>query len=426
MRGPRVKIVTLDGDGRERTVFPFWTAYNVGRDVRKYVQSARLTITPCTTPEARAMLREIDRAGKIACFVEGVRVLTGYRADVESGQDSKQKAASAVVTIDDVLGQTVDDALPDNFVLTGLTVRQVSERLYAPYGLQVVVGNEGNRLALSTRLTPHELNVTERAESGNEPELARLLAAIQQEGNGRAVPETQAYLEAHPPPTVQRLAETKESRALHPQPNESVDSFAVRFFREQGLLVWASGDGKVILSAPDWDQEPTYHLIRSKTDHRMTDGRIRSGKIIRQPGRVADEVQVKGRVGRRGATAVVGIARNEEAIALLQAQGRRWRIRKEVDASLRDQQHADRKAATILAQARMAAKTYSCSVAGHGVGIALQAEDQMVHVYDDCAIDDGGVSLDSDLWCVGATFAQNDKGALQTSLNFAWPGSWAS
>lgn len=419
MRAPRVKIATLDSEDRERIVFPYWTSYSVSRDIRRYVQTARLTISPCTTTEARAMLRQIDMAGRIAAFIEGVRVITGYVADIESGQDGRDKAPSAVVTIDDVLGQTVDCALPDGFSLTGLTVRQVAEAVYGRYGLQVVIGNEGNRLALSQR----SVTRTEGTNTNNDPDLARLISTASDEfAADRAVRE---YLEAHPTTTVQRLSETPESRALHPQAGETVDAFMVRFARENGLLVWASGEGQVILSAPNWDQDPTYRLVRSRTDHVMHPGRILSGRLVRQPGRVAHEIIVQAKIGKRGADKVKGVARDEEAIAAFAAQGRLHRTRIEVDSSLRNQQAAQRRADTKLAQAKMAAKSYTCSVAGHGVGVALQAEDQMVGVYDDCVVDDGGEILDSNLWCVGPSF-NSDKRGLRTELSFAWPGSWTS
>ncbi len=419
MRSPRVKVATLDSEDRERLVFPYWTEYSVGQDIRKYSSSARLTISPCTTTDARAVLREIDRAGKIATFIEGVRVLTGYVSDIESGQDGKSKAPSAVVTIDDVLGQTQECALPDGFNLIGLTVKQVAEKVYGPFGLTVVVGNVGNRLALSRRRTEGPQDTT----SANNPELARLIAESRLEG-GSNIP-VQEYLAAHPQTNVVGFSETKESRALHPQPGETIDRFMIRFCRENGLLVWASGAGDVILSAPDWTQEPTYRLTRSRSDHTMSEGRIRGGRLVRQPGRVAHEVIVLGRGGKRGAESRKGIARDEEAIAALVAQGRHWRTRKEHDASLRDQQAAQRRADLLLAQAKMAAKTYTCSVANHGVGIALQAIDQMVGVYDECAIDDEGETLDANLWCVGRDFSAKKK-TLTTNLSFAWPGSWTS
>lgn len=417
LRAPRVKVATLDGEGRERTVFPYWTQYSITRDIRRYVQSARLTITPCTSTQARAMIAELDAAGRVACFVEGVRVLTGYVAEIESGQDSRQKAPAAVVTIEDVLGQTKDCDLPDGFGLTGLTVRQVAERVYQPFGLEVVVGNEGNRLAL-TRLP---VSRTVRTTPDTDPELARIMRETSDEH--AAAIATREYMEAHPTATVTRLAETAESRKLHPQPGEKIDAFMPRFARENGLMVWASGDGKVILSAPRWDQEPTYRLIRSKTVRTLHEGRIRSGRIVRQPGRVVHEVVVKGRTGKRGVDCVRGVARDEEAIALLAAQGRRHRTLTIPDASLRDQLAAQRRAETLLAQAQMSAKTYTAAVAGHGVGIALQAEDQMVGVYDDAALDEGGISLDSNLWCVGASY-NSDKRGLRTELLFAWPQSW--
>jgi len=420
MRGPaRLKVATLDTRGREKTVFQYFTAYNVNQDIRQLVSKARITIKPGTSEIARRFVGELDTGCKVALFVDGTRVLTGFREDIESGQDEKARAPTAVITIADVLSQVVDDALPDGFSLSGLTVFQVFERLLEPYGIEVVEGNVENRLATTrTWRTRTEDNSVDL-----DPEAARLQAEGQREGGSLVA--LQEYMEAHPTTTVKRLSETKESRDLHPRPNETTDKFLIRFARANGLLVWASGDGKAIVSAPDWTRTPEIEFYRSTTDRRMRHGRILGGTLVRQPGRLAHEVQVLGHHGKRGESKIVGVARDETAIFDLDNLGRRHRILRITDNSLRDQADAQRRAETTLAQAKMAGKTYTCRVQGHGVGTALQAIDQMAHIIDDCCLDEGGVSLDASLWTVGRSFDQSDRGALRTALTFAWPGSWS-
>jgi prophage tail gpP-like protein len=414
-----VKLAILDAEDRERTVFPFWTQYSVTQDVRQYVSKARLTLKPCNTTEARAVLSKLYEGTKVAGFVEGTKVLTGYVEDIETGQDARTKAPTAVVTVADVLGQTVNDALPEGFQIKDLTIRQVYEQLLAPYGIAVVAGNEANRTALSVRRTTGTAATSE----SNDAEVARLMAEARAEG-GSNVP-LQEYMEAHPTTTVQRLSETKESRALHPRPDDTVDKFLIRFGRANGMLVWASGDGKAVISTPDWNRRPEFEFIRSTTDRTVREGRILSGKCVLQIGRGHQEIIVLGRCGRRGDSKIRGTARDEVAIAALTALDRKHRVRRVVDNSLRNGEDAQRRAETLLAQEKMAARTWSGAVAGHGVRTVLLAYDQMVHVHDETCVVEGGELLDANLWLAARTFASDKKG-LRTEVSCAWPGSWTA
>lgn len=420
MRAPRIKVVTLDSEDRERIVFPYWTGYNVSQNVNQLVSKARLVLTPCISVAAREMLAELYAGRKIATFIEGTRVHTGYVEDVETGQDSRSKAPSAIITIADVLGQTVDDSLPDGFQIRDKTVRQVFESVLTRYGIEVVIGNEGNRMAVSQRRVEREVPTT----ADNDPELARLLAEGQREGGSLVA--AQEYAEAHPNTRATQLSETRESRALHPTPGETADAFLTRFARACGLMLWASGDGKAILSAPNWDQRPEFEVVRSWADRSVREGRILSGRLVVQR-RAPQEVIVQGRTGRRGQSKIRASARDEEAIyALAWEAGRKYRVHRIIDNSLRSQEDAQRRADTALAQAKLKAKSYDCEVAGHGVRTALYAMDQMVHVYDDCCVQEDGSFLDANLWLVGRSFAQQGRRRMTTSLTFAWPGSWTA
>jgi prophage tail gpP-like protein len=47
-------------------------------------------------------------------------------------------------------------------------------------------------------------------------------------------------------------------------PNEGAFEFISRNLRRHGLWIWATADGGIVISGPDYDQEPSYRVIRKR------------------------------------------------------------------------------------------------------------------------------------------------------------------
>jgi prophage tail gpP-like protein len=144
----------------------------------------------------------------------------------------------------DNLGQTLDAIADPTFHLkNGGTLAELLKRLFAPYGWatddKFEIDNEANRDARKGKR-----GIPTRNKDGTKKGRKKLTAFV--------------------------LHQTK------PYNHESVFHFASRVAQRHGLWIWASADGqKLIVSRPDYKQEPSFVLVRGRDGR----GNILSGSV---------------------------------------------------------------------------------------------------------------------------------------------------
>jgi prophage tail gpP-like protein len=191
-------------------------------------------------PDQRRMLKI---GARIRLYVENVTLAEGF---VDAVEVSADRSGGWTYTIHgrDRLGQTLDTVADPTFQLkTGGTLAEFLQRLFYPFGWideeeHFGIDNEANRDARTgIRGTPFS------------------------KGGKKKGPKPLKGFVLH---------QTK------PYNHESVFHFASRVAQRHGLWIWCTADGeKLIVSKPEFDQEPIYSLYRGRDGR----GNILSGSV---------------------------------------------------------------------------------------------------------------------------------------------------
>ncbi len=422
----RLRIVFLEGD-QEVAAYSGWTEYDFQMDIREVPYTGTLTLVSPTKgdPGYCALIERMRKNPKMRLMVDGVARATCRVRDLQQ-TCSRRRPQTLVATTEDVLGQPFRNAIPLDFSIEGKTVGQVARDLLGPFGIALVIDDRANRAAISTRdvsrsLSWGDLTESERAQMiAAEPELARLSEANQDEHQASQAVQDLLYRDGQSRTfAVNRLAETKESRAIHPHPGQKIGDWLVGFLKEHGLLIWSSADGKAILSIPDYTAAADFYLERLLVGGQTWEGTILDGGLTEQPGAQVTRIQCTGRTGETGDDDASAEVVDEE----LEARGYTQLVI-EADASLRDLTAAKRKAETVMREAQMASWVWEGTIAGHGVGLLSPAPNMRCRVRDEAVWLDGAC-LDETLHIVSVGFSYRRNGP-ETKVQCIRPGTWTA
>lgn len=161
-----------------------------------------------------------------------------------------------------------------------------------------------------------------------------------------------------------------------PQVNEGAFEFAARNLRRFGMWMWASSDGNVVVSGPDYDQSPAYRIIHREGEKKVTVERARYTWSTQQaPSFVV--VRSKSTSKEFERSAVQGVVADESRKLFIP----RYIVHDQATDDAQAQAFAEQE----LTEATKNAKVYHCMLRGHRDldSGAIYAIDTVVHIEDD-------------------------------------------
>lgn len=405
----RVSIVLADG-----TEIQGFEEYRIRQNIEEAGGSFTATLAPVSDPDLANLVLLSPR---LTVYVDGAPIIVGRagEADCQATREGSQMAITGM----DLLGIACRSALPLGFSAAGMTCREaLAAALATVYGdeaPEVIGSNDENRELVSTRRVRQDY--WDPASLGTRPRVADAAEGYEWTVGNQHLRDTYMWWlqEAGLVRLVNAAREVevpnRDERELYPYPNEKIGSWVARICEHYRLLCWATGDGKVVLGRPRYDQT----VIPLQRGGNGEEGTIQSGgplvKPIDQPARQ----QVTGRVGRHGATTVFA----EATDAALLAAG--WRtLDVQTDEGLHDQAAAEAKAARLLHDAQLQSWRYRARLAGHAIGRRLPTFDMMFHVTDPKWM------VDADLYCLARDFEKTRPGGTVVSLTLVRPNLLAA
>jgi hypothetical protein len=93
------------------------------------------------------------------------------------------------------------------------------------------------------------------------------------------------------PSEIERL----QIREARPQPNESVWEYIDRHARRFGVMPWMTADGKLVIGAPNFGQEPTFRIVRRRRPISSDPNNVMDGALEQDLSKSWSTVVVYGR-----------------------------------------------------------------------------------------------------------------------------------
>jgi len=345
---------------------------------------------------------------------------------------SNARGSGTEITIEgrDRLAQAVDSSVDPRTKFTpNMTLSQFLAAVFKPFGWgdgrMQVNSNEENRNVLSGLRKGVPVNERGRRQPG------AMAGGGRRRGGGRG-----GGRRRHKQPSAFQV------HLLKPYPNEGAFAFAARVAQRAGLWIWLSADAEeLIVSEPDFDQEPRYVLRRHVEDpealNNVVSGTVSQDMTDQPTIIIADGASGGGgfghsKVRRYMENPVIRCDHTEILKAYPDA------VRVDPDTTFPDELKLTMKRPRPLflhdeeskkpemldnyvrreMSLRMR-KALEChyDVAGHSENGNIWAVDTMVEVDDEI----GGVH--EDLWILGRTFAKNRGSGTTTTLELIRPGT---
>lgn len=296
----------------------------------------------------------------------------------------------------------------------------VVRELCRPFGIEVEADGVRARLIASGATVTRTRGEVRRAYSralgvpGSEVDdvmVDRLLAG---EGGGFALAATRAEDRARRGHGNGRTASDVSALKLEdakPGVGETVWEYIDRHARRFGVLPWMSPQGKLILAAPDYDQEPSYTLTRRLRNPEANS--IVSGGVVYDYSSATSEVTVFGRTRSHDATRSRFVA---TAVADMLPDG----IHRPLyihDPSVRSQEEAARRALREQARQRENFEVLEYEVRDHGNDHRYFAIDTIADV------DDEELGIRGEWYVVSRAFKKSRKEGTTTRLRLVPKGA---
>lgn len=190
------------------------------------------------------------------------------------------------------------------------------------------------------------------------------------------------YANVMGPSDIERLT----VRDARPQVGETVWAFCARHAERLGVLMWFSPLGRLVLSSPQYSQEPLFRAVRRYVSDPADPNNVASGSLSESIGDRHSSVTVYGRGNVRSTARqpITGVATDDSwpsgaTLKPLIAQ----------DTSLRTSSTCARKALRTLMEAKKDAFGMNYQLYDHGQGRHLFATDRTIAVVDEPVDVDG-------------------------------------
>jgi prophage tail gpP-like protein len=271
-----------------------------------------------------------------------------------------------------------------------------STRLVALIG--DLVSDFGMEVVTDTALARQELTGMSQSESASA--LGRARARSGGSASARAAARAQRGHGGLTQPEIQRVS----VRDARPRMRETVWEFIDRHCRRFGVMCWVDARGRLVIGAPDYDQEPIMRLVRTLAPTAEEPNNILEGGSTERWDGLSSEVTVYGRAhGQDGSRSrFVGHATNPNVD-----------VHRPVvihDPSCRTTEEAQRRADEELGRQREDAFFLEYDVPHHGQGSRLYAIDTVLDVLDEEA------AVEGLFYVVGRTFTCSRQEGAKTRL----------
>lgn len=425
-----------------------WTDYQVDSDLLTAADGFRLELRVGDTPgNAYARVLDICQPNKRCAVYVGregdrggrVKILSGIIDEVNAGA-TREGGTAVSVEGRDVAAFLVDSHMPVDTVIADDTLfLDLIRTAVAPWNLEVTADATRGRQLL-TGATRGQLRERSRRERALDHGIAdRLYSRYHERAPTSAEAASAAPVPGRPSPpnrssdeallgslTPIELARQRAAaryanklapldveqirlRDAKPRPGESVWAFIERHARRFGLMLWADPDGRIVVSSPNY-RSPVRGFLR-RTRGQNSDGdpnNILAGGVRFNGADRYGEVRVYGRArGRDVARSPIYATASDPNVPFT-------RLHVMHEASLRDQDEADRLAQRTLAHGAARTRSFDYTVHGHAFHTReapyYYAPDTVLHVYDDVA------GIDEDLYVVRRTFAGSQETGTTTRL----------
>jgi prophage tail gpP-like protein len=262
--------------------FEEWTDYSIGADIFNPSDGFSMRCGPMDK-----QLRELVLPGHAISVYMGDGtddnehiVLNGW---IETYNDMKDKSGGTVIDIAgrDLASDLIENTVPQDFNARGLTFYDMAQEICDPFGINVIVTNQANRLAIANK-KQYKRNMAQYnqdVETYN-AEIDKALKIFSDEiyGTGAWSNETYAAMEKG---FLERLEADGVPRPLKPplitgiyrnigeampQDDESCWSFLMRYAARLEVHMWMTAQGVLVISRPRYDQEPSFLFLNDTTD----------------------------------------------------------------------------------------------------------------------------------------------------------------
>lgn len=292
----------------------------------------------------------------------------------------------------------------------------VVRALCAPFGVEIEADGVRARLLAtgqtvsrgrSEMRTAYARALGVPAGSVNDLLVERLLAG---EGNGTAAAATRAEERARRGHGNGQSANDVSRLSLEdakPSIGETVWEYIERHARRFGVLPWMSPQGRLILAAPDYDQAPSYSLVRRMSGEGNT---VVEGGIVYDYSALTSEVTVFGRTRSHDATR----SRFHATVTNPSISHRPLFIH---DPSVRSEEEAVRRADREIARQDERYIVLEYDVRDHGTDHRYFAIDTLAE------IDDEALGISGEWYVVGRTFRKSRADGTSTRLRLVPKGA---
>ena len=375
-----------------------WQSYEITSDLTTPADAFSLTVPMTGTYGQR---RDILRAMR-----EGVRVSVYINAEPDAGASVEALQMTGIIdnlsvtggrggTVLRIQGRDNGGLLTSAMVDPRLTVTS-STRLVALIG--DLVSDFGMEVVTDTALARQELTGMSQSESASA--LGRARARSGGSASARAAARAQRGHGGLTQPEIQRVS----VRDARPRMRETVWEFIDRHCRRFGVMCWVDARGRLVIGAPDYDQEPIMRLVRTLAPTAEEPNNILEGGSTERWDGLSSEVTVYGRAhGQDGSRSrFVGHATNPNV-----------NVHQPVvihDPSCRTTKKAQRRADEELGRQREDAFFLEYDVPHHGQGSRLYAIDTVLDVLDEEA------AVEGLFYVVGRTFTCSRQEGAKTRL----------
>ena len=412
-----------------------WTTYSVDSDLLRPADEFHLTVEVGTgadqvsQDEYRGLRQLLAPGSEFRLYVgdditghrqERYLQMTG-RIDDTSIDNSRAKGTVIQVTGRDIAGHLVDSSTPVGLVRDeGTAFLDLVRAAVEPWGIEVLADGTASRDILTGRsvLTSSERLQIEEARAQGIP-AASFTRAMRRRAERNAQPVDEvAGVTADPrararrsnqllASDVQRLTQKRAA----PRAGETVWNFLERHAARLGLMLWADPRGRLVVSAPHYDQDPLYRFVRRWRNDADDPNTILSGSRRQSGADRFSEVTVYGRSRGNDVTrTAIRATVSDDA----------WPIHRSIvvhDNGLRTVEEAERRAQREL-QARLAeADVLEYEMPNHGLGRYLYAIDTMAAVVDEIT------GVEASWYITRRTFTKDRSGGTSTRVRLVPSGA---
>ncbi|MCB9616091.1 MAG: hypothetical protein H6721_26670 [Sandaracinus sp.] len=202
--------------------------------------------------------------------------------------------------------------------------------------------------------------------------------------------------------TASDIQRIKIAEAM-PQAGEVVWEFLERHARRFGLMMWFDPEGRLVISSPNYDQPPTFRIVRRLASDPQEPNNVLAGSEQTNMRDRYSKVTVFGKTGARDAS------RSKFSFA---ATDSTLPFPKELvvhDQSVRSREEAKRAATRELYKFRANAHVLDYTLRGHGDGSHVFATDATYEIHDEV------LGIYDTWYCVERTFScSRDQGTSTT------------